>query len=219
MVRDGNSRASWNDRPRPRAARSCGASSVMSSPRRRTRPPSIGEEAGDAVEQRGLAGAVVADEAEDLALAELEVDVVDRGDAAEALHHAVALEDLGASGPGARDGAASATAARPCGAGPWPAPSSPASALRRRRPAMNTERRMSGRSSRSAVEPGEAHLALLHEHGPLGELRATLIDCSTITIVVPGAWIAVHDVEQLPDDRSGARPSDSSSIMSSSGRG
>ncbi len=38
-------------------------------------------------------------------------------------------------------------------------------------PAMNTERRMSGRSSRSARAAAEAHLALLEEDGPLGELE------------------------------------------------
>ena len=42
--------------------------------------------------QRGLAGAVVADEAEDLAVAQLEVDLVDGGDAAEALDDVAALE-------------------------------------------------------------------------------------------------------------------------------
>src|SRR3546814_14283839 len=41
-------------------------------------------EAIDAVEHRRLAGAVRADDREDLALADLEADVVDRGDAAEA---------------------------------------------------------------------------------------------------------------------------------------
>src|SRR3546814_10894557 len=41
-------------------------------------------EAIDAVEHRRLAGAVRADDREDIALADLEADVVDRGDAAEA---------------------------------------------------------------------------------------------------------------------------------------
>ena len=36
---------------------------------------------------------------------------------------------------------------------------------------MNTDRRMSGRSSSSRVGPGEAELALLHEHGPLGQVE------------------------------------------------
>src|SRR5438093_924926 len=44
------------------------------------------QEAGDEVEDRRLPGAVRADEAEDLALVQLEAGVVDRPDAAEALH-------------------------------------------------------------------------------------------------------------------------------------
>ena len=78
VVSAGKSRASWNERPRPRAARWCGGRSVMSSPCEEDAALVDREEAGDAVEQRGLAGAVLADEPEDLALPELEVDVVRR---------------------------------------------------------------------------------------------------------------------------------------------
>src|SRR4051794_24722378 len=46
------------------------------------------EEARDAIHERRLAGAVVADEPEDLALLQLQIDVVDRGDATEALDDA-----------------------------------------------------------------------------------------------------------------------------------
>ena len=48
-------------------------------------PIVLGREPGDDVEQRGLAGAVRADEADDLAGADRERHVVERGDAAEAL--------------------------------------------------------------------------------------------------------------------------------------
>src|SRR5947209_11486374 len=51
-----------------------------------------GVEPRDAVHERRLAGTVVADEPNDLALAKLEVDVVDGGDATEALGHRAALE-------------------------------------------------------------------------------------------------------------------------------
>src|SRR5581483_4837522 len=50
---------------------------------------------GDAVEQRGLAGAVGADEPVDAARLERERHVVHRRDSAEALHHPVDLEDRG----------------------------------------------------------------------------------------------------------------------------
>ncbi len=86
-------------------------------------------------------------------------------------------------------------------------------------PSRNTERSMSGRSSSSAVGPVEADLALLHEVGGLGDRE--------------------RDVHRLldEDDRrarcragparsaaaarrsTGASPSDSSSIISSLGRG
>ena len=48
-------------------------------------------------------------------------------------------------------------------------------------------------------------------------LRATLTDCSTITIVVPRRWISRTTSSSCPT-MVGARPSDSSSIMRSSGR-
>ena len=79
------------------------------------------------------------------------------------------------------------SAARLAAAGTRALPSAPSPSLLAGRgaPSRNTERRMSGRSSSSAVGPVEADLALLHEHGPLGQLSATFTDCSTRTIVVP----------------------------------
>ena len=49
--------------------------------------------AGDAVDQGGLAGAVGADESEALARLHVKVTPVERGEAAEALDHAVDLEE------------------------------------------------------------------------------------------------------------------------------
>ena len=52
-------------------------------------------EAGDQIEDRGLAGAVGADQAQHLAAVELEADVVDGADTAEVLRQAPYFEDLG----------------------------------------------------------------------------------------------------------------------------
>ena len=88
-VSDGKSRASWNERPSPRWARA-ERRDVGDVDPAEVDPPRVDRgEAGEAVEQRGLAGAVVADEPEDLAALQLEVDLVDGGDAAEALHQVV----------------------------------------------------------------------------------------------------------------------------------
>jgi hypothetical protein len=54
------------------------------------------EEARDEVEERGLAGAVRSDDADDLALVQLDRHVVDRGDSREAASDAAGLEDHGA---------------------------------------------------------------------------------------------------------------------------
>src|SRR5262245_22681949 len=61
------------------------------------RPRGGDEGPGDAVEQRGLARAVRADEPEDLALVHLERDLVQGGEPAEALGHAGEAEHAGAS--------------------------------------------------------------------------------------------------------------------------
>jgi len=64
------------------------------------RPPRRGDDAGDAAERRRLAGAVRADEADDLAGADLEGDAVHRGRAAELLAQGSDLEDRQAGGGG-----------------------------------------------------------------------------------------------------------------------
>ena len=169
------------------------------------------QEPRDAVHQRGLAGAVVADEPDDLAVAS------SRSTSSTAVmppkrlvtpRHARTTSASSADDPRPR---------RPSSA--RPASSSRLVASRRAggTPAMNTERRMSGRSRRSRVGPGEAELALLHEHRPLGEVQgdvdrllddddrgAPAVDLATTS----SSWATIV----------GARPSENSSIISSSGR-
>ena len=89
----GNTCSSWKVRLTPRRLSSDGRMPVTSLPSTLTSPPRRRELAEDAVEQRGLAAAVRADEAEDLALAHVEGDAVDRGDAAEALADVADFED------------------------------------------------------------------------------------------------------------------------------
>ena len=125
-----------------------------------------------------------------------EVDVVDGGDAAEALHDARGTRARPARPPtpAAVRRTPPSTASVDSGVGRL-------DVVERRRPAMNTERRMSGRSSSSAVGPVEADLALLHEHGPLGELQGDvdrLLDDDDRR--ARGVDLA-HDLEQLADDR------------------
>ena len=75
--------AAWNVRPSPARARRCAGSELTSSPEELD--GAVGRhEAADRVEQRRLAGAVGADEADHLAGLGAEVDVVDGDDAAEA---------------------------------------------------------------------------------------------------------------------------------------
>ena len=62
----------------PRREISFGGSPVMSSPLNRMRPEVGLQHAGQAVEERALAGAVRADDGADLAAPELEIDVVER---------------------------------------------------------------------------------------------------------------------------------------------
>ena len=79
-------------RPMPSAAMPCGG--VSSSERPSKRDPALAErvEARQAVEQRRLAGAVRADEADDVAARDRERDAVERDDAAEADRHVLDLE-------------------------------------------------------------------------------------------------------------------------------
>src|SRR3954469_20151614 len=81
----GNSAASWNDRIRPRCARSSGPRCEMSRRSNRTKPVSGLGKAPEQLKRRRLAGAVRSDEAERLPRLHGEADVVDRDDPAESL--------------------------------------------------------------------------------------------------------------------------------------
>ena len=83
-------------------------------------------------------------------------------------------------------------------------------------PWRNTERTMSSRSRSSAVGPSKRTSPFSMKYARWATVRATLIDCSTRMIAVPDAWMR----RTTPSSCStivGARPSDSSSIMSSVG--
>ena len=118
-----------------------------------------GQEAGDEVEQRRLAGAVGPDEPEDLARVRASKrDVVDGGDAAEALGDAADLEHDGVASAGRSTGRRTVRRRRsaPC-------------ARRRPAPSRNTERSMSGRSSSSAVGPWKRTSPFSMKYGAVGD--------------------------------------------------
>ena len=124
----------WKVRPSPSRARRCGGSVADVPPVQQH--PALGGPAqpGDQVEQRGLAGAVRPDHAEELPRREVEVDAVDDGDLADppgqpagGEHAAPGAVPAGAGGPpGAASDAAGGTPVSPsC--------SRPAARTRRRR--------------------------------------------------------------------------------------
>ena len=168
-VSAGQRRASWNERPSPRRARRCAGSLVMSTPPSSSRPPSAGVKPGDDVEQGGLAGAVGADDAEDLAGRDRDRHVVDRPDAAEAAAEPVGGERrpgrgrAGDAGSGCSVSMVAASAATIAAAASTTisssaSPSSGGSSTGAAEaadaaPSRNTERSTSGRSSSSAVGP------------------------------------------------------------------
>ena len=84
----------WNVRPMPRAVIACGGLPVTSSPRNVIVPGGRLVDAGEHVEERRLAGAVRADQRDDLAARHGEVDVVDGDEAAELLADAARDEDV-----------------------------------------------------------------------------------------------------------------------------
>ena len=103
----------------------------------------------------------------------------------------------------------SSTTARVVGTVPAGRPARPASRRHRRpsgtvgrssAPAMNTERRMSGRSSSSRVEPVKRNSPFSMNTARSARFSATLIDCSTTTTVSPCCVDPAHDVDQLPHD-------------------
>ena len=83
-VRLPNTRPCWNVRAKPSAARSSAASAGDVAAGERTVPASGLVEPGDEIEQRGLARAVRADDADQFAFVDRERQCVDGGDAAEA---------------------------------------------------------------------------------------------------------------------------------------
>ena len=119
-VSDGKSSASWNDRPTPAMARRCGGQSVMSTPSSRTWPAVGRQEAGEQSNSVVLPAPLWPMSPTIVAGWTVEVDVVERRDAAEALGDAPGLE---------RDAAASA---RSHGGG-TPAPCAGMPPRRRRR--------------------------------------------------------------------------------------
>ena len=88
-VRSGKGFSFWKVRATPARLMRSGRMPVMSWPSKKTRPASSGWKFGDQVEQRRLAGTVGADDAEDLALVDIEGDVGVGGQAAIALGHAL----------------------------------------------------------------------------------------------------------------------------------
>ena len=100
-VRSSNSSVLCQVRARPRRARTCGGIPVRSRPSSSTLP-GVPDEAGDRVDERRLAGAVRADEADQLALRDLEIDVLDGVDSSEPHRQARRAQD------GAHGGVASA---------------------------------------------------------------------------------------------------------------
>ena len=91
-VRPEKRRESWNERPRPSRARAAALRSVTSTPPSSIRPESGTQKAGHDVEERRLAGAVRADDADDLAVACVQGDVTQGGVPTEAEGQAPDLE-------------------------------------------------------------------------------------------------------------------------------
>ncbi len=172
-------------------------------------------EAGEQVEQGGLAGAVRADDAEQLALAEPEVDLVDRGDAAVALGDADRLER--GRRIGERPGGGLCRRLRGPLPDPRPLPPLPLVDSWAAAPWRYTARRMSSRSSSSAVGPSKRTSPFSMNTARSARRSAVLTDCSTSTTVVPSAWMA-RTISSRSSTTVGARPSDSSSIIRRRGR-
>ena len=164
------------------------------------------QEAGDAVEQRRLAGAVLPDEPDDLTLAEVERHLVDGPDPAEALHDVADLEDHRRLLAGRH---ACRCLGHGCGA--------VLRAVRRRlqtTAALGLGRRHGGGGAADehgpeqlrALEqlgggPGEPELPLLHEDGPVGELQRDVDRLLDDDDRHPGLVRLVHDLDELADDR------------------
>ena len=127
-----------------------------------------------------------------------EVDVVDGGDAAEALHDAAALEQRPARPRGSRG-------SRPAPRLAMPSSGSSASAASARRSAAGgagDEHRAQdvGPLEQLGGRALEAHLALLHEHGPLGQVEGHVDRLLDDHDRRAAAVDLAHDLEQLADD-------------------
>ena len=217
-VRAGNSRPSWNDRPSPSRARGVGAEPADGGPVELDVALARGLEPGQHVEEGGLARAVRAQEAEDLAGPHVEGDVVEGGDATEVLRHAVdahpqvalAVGAVGAERPD--EGATAGTSPLTWTTAGAPTPSSTDAA-----PSRKTERSTSGRSSSSLVGPWNRISPFSMKYAVSATVSATLTDCSTRITVVPCS-LSRCTATSSSATMLGARPSESSSIISSRGR-
>ena len=183
----GNSWIAWNVRPRPRRARRARASSVTSSPNS-GRARGGRYKSGDGVEQRGLAGAVGADEADDLALVQLSARLVDGDQSVELDADVARLEqrhaqrhDAGRRPRRRRAGQVDAVAgaARPTAGRRAPASMDVRRAAgrpqrrRRRAPAGARRPRRSGRSASAAARPRCGRSRSRHRRDSARGRRAT----------------------------------------------
>ena len=195
-VMAGNSRASWNDRPRPRLARWLGASSVMSWPARRIRPLSAGVKPemtskrvvlpapfGPMIPTTSPVRHVDGRRRRPRAPAEGPREV-------EGLQGRLAATSPLALEPRHRCRRAFARAGPPRRRRRWPGP----------RPSRNTDRSRSGRSSRSAVAPEKRISPFSMKYAVSATVSATFTDCSTRMIVVPCVAQLAAGREELLDD-------------------
>ena len=113
-VMSGTSLTCWKVRAMPSCATSCGGALSMVLPSTRDGAAGGGQHAGDQVEGRALAGAVGADQRDDLAGLDVERHIVDGDHAAELLARALDLQQRRRGVVGAAGAAGSASA----GAGP-----------------------------------------------------------------------------------------------------
>ena len=142
--------------------------------------PRVGtDEPGDHVEERGLACAVGAHEADDLTAPDIERHVVERDDATEvlpdSLHHQARAADRRFSGG-------------PRGSPPTVSP-------------MNTARTRSCRSSSSAGAPSKRTSPCSRKYARSAIRSARSIDWSTTTSVVPVARSSTRSATTFVDDR------------------
>ena len=169
-------------------------------------PPRLGgDEAGQGVDQGRLARAVGPDEAHDLAFPDGQRGVIDRGEATEADGEAGAGQDLGrwrraiAGDPDPGPGG---------GAGSAPAPA----AFEEHRPEQIVALGQVGGAPEKRTVPFSRNTARL------ARWRATVTDCSTRIVVSPppDRW---PTTSRSSSTTAGARPSDSSSMISNLGSG